>query len=223
MFLELKNNIIYFTDEFLNLIYKEKCLVCSCAKTNELLCKTCAIDVHYLSSFAQRIYKNCSLYSALIYDGSVKKLIQMLKFSHRKKAAKVLSSMLFRYFKKLDLKDDFIICFPANFYLKQAQRGYNHMFLIAQEFSKLTGFEIKKDLIKKIKHTKPQYKARNRHKNIKGSFKINEKYLDEIKNKNILLIDDITTSGATLEEIIDCFLNLGINNITALTIAKAGK
>ena len=94
------------------------------------------------------------------------------------------------------------------------------MYLIVKEFSKLTNFEINKKLIKKIKYTKPQYKAKNRHKNIKNSFKINEKEIKNIKNKTILLIDDITTSGATLEEIINLLLKYNINEIICLTIAK---
>jgi len=94
------------------------------------------------------------------------------------------------------------------------------MYLIAKEFSKHTNFKIEKNLIKKIKYTKPQYKAKNRRNNIKNSFKINKNLINNIKDKNILLIDDITTTGATLEELIDCLLNNNIKNITCLTISK---
>lgn len=96
------------------------------------------------------------------------------------------------------------------------------MDLIAKEFSKLTNFKINNKLIKKIKSTKPQYQAKNRHLNIKNSFAINEKYINKLKDKNILLIDDITTSGATLEELINVLLDSKINKITCLVIAKAG-
>ena len=152
MFLELRNY-------FLNLIYKEKCLVCGCSKTNNLLCKTCQKDVHYLSSFAQRIYKEIPIYSMSFYKGSIKKLIQLLKFSHKKTSAKVLSSLLFQYFLSLNLKKDFIIIYPPSYFLKSASRGYNHMNLVAKYFSNLTGFKINTNLIKKIKATKSQYEA----------------------------------------------------------------
>ena len=94
------------------------------------------------------------------------------------------------------------------------------MFLIAREFSKYTGFKIEKKLIKKIKYTIPQYKAKNRIQNIKNSFKINQKYIDKYKNKNIILLDDITTSGATINEILDCLINKGFKKIICLTISK---
>lgn len=207
---------------FLNLIYSQKCLVCSCAKTDELLCKKCSKDIHYLSTFPQKIFNNTEIYCATNYKTTIKKLIQLLKFSHKKQASKVLANVLFNYYKKLDLNKEFIITYPPSFFIKSAQRGYEHMFLIAKEFSILTGFKIYKDLLIKTKPTKPQYKAKNRHKNIKNSFKINEKYINELKDKNILLIDDITTSGATLEELILCFKDKGLNNLTCLTISKAG-
>lgn len=209
-------------EQFLNLIYNQKCLVCSCAKVDNLLCKNCLKNVHYLSSFEQRFYREIPIFCATLYKDTTKILIQKLKFSHKKHAAIPLAHILFEYFKKLNLKNDYIIVYPPTNRLKSAFRGYNHMFLIAKTFSKLTNFEINKNLIKKTKYTKPQYQAKNRHKNIKNSFEINKKDIEKYKNKNILLIDDITTSGATLEEIINCLLDSGIKNITCLTISKAG-
>jgi len=209
-------------NSFSNLIYNQKCLICGCAKVDNLLCKSCLKDVYYLSSFAQRFYKKIPIYCATSYKNTTKFLIQKLKFSHKKKAAIPLAEILYNYFLKLNLLDNYIIIYPPSNQLKSAIRGYNHMFLIAKEFSKLTNFEINNDLIKKIKFTKPQYQAKNRHLNIKNSFKINEKYIEQLKNKKLLLIDDITTSGATLEEIINCLLKVGLNNITCLVISKAG-
>lgn len=209
-------------NSFLNLIYNQKCLVCSCAKTDDLLCKNCQKDVYYLSSFAQRIYKEIPIFCATSYKNSVKILIQKLKFSHKKKASIPLAKILFTYFQNLNLDKDYIIIYPPTNYLKSAYRGYNHMFLIAKEFSKLTNFKINNSLIKKTKSTKPQYQAKNRHLNIKSSFAINKKYIEELKDKHLLLIDDITTSGATLEEIINCLLEANLKNIICLTISKAG-
>ena len=220
MFLNIKNKTINILNLFLDLIYNKKCLICSCAKTDELLCKNCAKDIHYLSSFAHKIFNNIPFYSATLYEGNIKKLIHKLKFNHHKKASIPLAQILYKYFKNIPQKNDYIIIYPPSYFLKSAQRGYNHMYLIAKEFSKLTNFKINKKLIKKIKYTKPQYKAKNRHKNIKNSFKVNEKEIKNIKNKTVLLIDDITTSGATLEEIVSILKEKNIDNIICLTITK---
>ncbi len=221
MIKKVKYSLSKFYFEFLNLIYNQKCLICNCGKDNVLLCKTCAKDVEYLSCFAHRIYKKIPIYSAGIYDGIIKKLIHKLKFQHKKIAAKVLAQILFNYFKKCDFKNEFIICYPQGFYLRNSKRGYNQVELIVKEFSKLSKIKYIDNLILKTKYTKPQYKAKNKQKNIKDSFKINEKYLEKINNKTLLIIDDITTSGATLNEIINMFFKKNINDIICLTVAKS--
>jgi len=222
MYLKIKSFVKNIYENFLDLIYNKKCVVCNSFKENSFLCKTCAKDVNYLSTFAHRIYNCVPIFSVALYNGSIKTLIHKLKFSHRKNASIPLAKMLFEYFIKIKEDKDYIIAFPPSFFIKTAQRGYNHMYLIAKEFSLLSNIPLEKDLIKKIKYTTPQFKARDRKKNILGSFKINlkDRYL---KEKTVLLIDDITTSGATLEEIINCFNKENIFDIVCLTISKSEK
>lgn len=204
-----------------DLIYKNKCVICGCSKTDSLLCKTCAKDVNYLSGFPHRVYNDIPIYSAFIYEKNIKKLIQLLKFQHKRKISSVLAHLLFKYFKTLNLNDEYIVIYPNSFLFKSMTRGYEHMYLIAKEFCDLSDLNVCKDAIIKIKNTAPQYQAKNRKNNIKDSFKINKKYIELLKNNKILLIDDITTSGSTIEEIVDLLQKNGVYNITCLTISKA--
>jgi competence protein ComFC len=208
-------------EKILDLIYQQKCVICSCAKDNVLLCKNCAKDVEFLSNFPHKIYNKIPVYSACLYKTTIKKLIQLLKFNHKKKVSYILAQILFDYFKKLNLGNDFIIIYPDSFCFKNYTRGYEHMYLIAKEFSFLSGLKFYKHAIKKVKNTVAQYKAKDRHKNIKGSFEINKKFLKELQSKKVLLIDDIITSGATIEEIINLLQENNINDIVCLTISKA--
>ena len=216
MFKGLLNN-------FLNLIYKQKCVICSCSKTDCLLCKNCLKEVVFLSGFPHKIYISTPIYSACVYTGVVKKIIQLFKFSHKKNLSKLLAQLGFEYFKKLNLNKNFIVIYPDSFIFKSLFRGYEHMYLIARDFCALGGFKLYKHAILKIKNTKAQYQAKNRKENIKGAFKINKKYINTLKNNPVLLIDDITTSGSTLEEIINILKNENINDITCFTISKAQK
>lgn len=215
-------------NRFLNLIYKKKCLICNCNLNNSAcsklvdnLCKTCAKDVDKLSGFAHRIYKGIPIYSAYSYDKTIKNLIRKLKFSHKKQACLPLSQYLFQYFEGIENIENSIIIYPSSYFTKTFERGFDHMALIAREFSKISNIKYLKNAIQKVKHTTPQYKAKNRFKNIEGAYRVNRKYIDELKTKNVILIDDITTTSATVEEIVNILLKNEIKNVMVLTISKA--
>lgn len=215
------DNFKRIIDSLINFLYINKCIVCS-KNAEEFICQNCAKEINFLSDKPIKIYKNVPVYCAALYETSIKKLIKSLKFYRKKNASIVLGKILYRYFSKLKTEKNYTIIFPPAYFSKNIRRGYCHTELIAQEFSKLANFEIEKKLIKKIKYTKPQYKAKNRKKNIEGSFAINKDLAEKYKNSPILLIDDITTSGATIETLIDILKENAINDITVLVVAKAG-
>ena len=105
------------------------------------------------------------------------------------------------------------------------ERGYNNVFQIVKEFSKLSNVPVLENFLIKIKDTPPQFKIskENRKTNIKGVFKVNltPKIKSQIKDKTIIIIDDIITTGATLEEIIKTLQENNINNIICITLSKA--
>ncbi len=210
-------------NSFLDLIYLNKCAVCNKTIKEGVICQSCAKKISLLSTYPHKIYKKIPIFSATLYDDVVKDLIHKLKFQHKKQTSIILGKILFEYFEKLNLKDDFIIIYPPSFFTKSLQRGYSHIEQICREFSKLSGLKIEKNLIKKIKYTKPQYKVKDKRKNIKDSFKVDKNLLQNYQNKKLLLIDDITTTGATFEEIINCFLEFNFENIICLSIAKSKK
>ena len=88
------------------------------------------------------------------------------------------------------------------------------MELVCEEFSKLSGFDCNFGLIKRKKDTKPQYKLNKaqRMMNLSKAFEVNFDKL--IKDKKILIIDDICTTGSTFEEMINEFNKVGIYDIT---------
>ena len=106
------------------------------------------------------------------------------------------------YWQKLGLEGDFQIV-PVPIYPKRKKkRKYNHMDLVGEEFSKLSGFELNTSLIKRIKETKPQYnlKKTQRLVNLDKAFEIDKTKL--IENKRVLLIDDMCKTGSTVEEML---------------------
>lgn len=206
----------------LKFLYTNKCIICNSDSEN-YICKNCKKEVNFLSLYPIKIYKKTPVYCASVYKTVVKKLIKSLKFYRKKYAYIPLTEILFEYYSKLKLEKDFVVVYPPTFFSKNARRGYCHMELIAKEFSRLTNFKLEKNLIKKIKYTKPQYASKNRKKNIENSFIVNKKLTKKYKNSSILILDDITTTGATIETLIDILISEGMEDITSLVVAKAGK
>jgi len=118
-------------------------------------------------------------------------------------------------------KYDIIIVVPISKQRKQ-ERGYNQSELIAKEISKIIKVPIAKRALYKIKNTAPQstLNKKQREKNAKGVYKVN----DNIKliDKKILIIDDIYTTGNTVNECAKTLIENGVKrtHIGILTIAK---
>ena len=161
------------------------------------------------------------MYCVAIYDGIIKELVKALKYHGKKQLASVVADLLFKYFLSLNLdKKEFIILPVPIHKLRKRERKYNHMDLVAREFSILSKYKYNDKFILRIKDTKKQYnlKKQERILNIKDAFDIDEKYMPD-KSQWLLIIDDITSTGTTLCEIIKLLKENGYENIIALTLA----
>jgi competence protein ComFC len=105
--------------------------------------------------------------------------------------------------------------------LKKAERGYNQSYYIAKGLNKVLKCALKENHLKRIKFTESQttMNITERKKNISGAFKV--KTISGLRNKNILLIDDVITTGATITECGKILLESGVNKIYAASIAIA--
>ncbi len=103
---------------------------------------------------------------------------------------------------------------------KLAERGFNQAELIAREITDKFGWPLKTKILQRVKETKSQtgLGKKERKLNVNNAFKIKDKGL--VKNKNIILLDDIFTTGATLEEAAKTLQQAGAKEIWALVLAK---
>lgn len=205
----------------LDLIYKKRCYFCKSSKDCVVMCHKCYDELNLNDKRARVIYKNVNIFCAGVYEKTMQKLIRGVKYHKQKELAFYQAKFMTEYFEKLNIKKDFVVV-PVPLYEKRRkERGYNHMELVGEEFCKLTNLKMNTELIKRIKNTKPQYKLKKfeRLENLKNAFKINGKNFD--KNLEILIIDDIFTTGSTFESMIDELNNNGFMNITCLATASA--
>jgi len=157
------------------------------------------------------------------YDNQIiQNLIHYYKYKNFSEISAILGDILNDYVQRTNLPvNDFSIsCIPLHF-IRENKRGFNQSKLLAEIISKNFNLELI-DVLIKIKNNPPQAKSKNhkeRKNNISGAFQaINP---EKINNKNIILIDDVYTSGATMSEAARILKQNGANKIIALVVAKA--
>lgn len=196
----------------LDWIYKKKCYFCKSSKEAVKMCSKCYDDMDFLPVQINRIIEGKKVYCAGVYSKNLQKLIRGLKYHNQKDLAYYLAKFMAEYFSKITDKTDFEII-PVPIYPKrEKKRKYNHMNLVGEELTRITSNSLNKNLIKRVKDTKPQYKLKRheRLQNLNGAFEVNK---SNYTGKTLLLIDDICTTGSTFEEMIKEFAKYGITDI----------
>lgn len=209
-------------ERFLNILFPKVCL--NCGKQGEsYLCSSCflALDLRFRIFPVQNKY-----YDFLIYLGKYKDEIRnkLLQFKFYNKA------YINEYFLEFLLKDKNICDFLKSFDLivpvpmykdKKSRRGYNQTELFAKNLGKNLELSYEENILIKFKENKTQslLPQNERTKNVRDVFKI-ENYF-EIKDKKIILIDDIFTTGATIQICSKLLKKAGAASIIALVIAKS--
>ena len=186
----------------LDILFPRFCL--NCNREGSYLCPDCfsLIDI---SEKKYYFLKNLNgLFCPTSYDNFiVKKLINQFKYPpYIKELAKPLASLIITYFKILGesgLQDFILVPIPLH-KKKLKSRGFNQASEIAKELSKNLAIPFSDNVLIKIKPTPAQVelKKEEREKNVRETFLCQKPEI--IKNKKILLVDDVFTTGATLEE-----------------------
>ncbi len=226
-------------DAIWDLIFPAYCLGCGGHSGNsEFLCPDCFLKISvnktlFCGKCRARLPENkkiCHLdfpyllaAAAGYRDETVRELIHNLKFKGVKRAAKPLGEILIKYLKGLDLNLENYLIVPVPLGNKRLRsRGFNQAELLAREVSENFDLPVLKDAFIRAKETKPQTELKNledRFKNLEDGFIVINP--EKISGKNILLIDDVSTSGATLNAAAAALKESGAKKIIALVAALA--
>ena len=184
-----------------------KCTKCdTIIKEGNIICDNCRDYKH--------AFDRC--FAPLIYDGVVRKAIISFKSDNAKYLAKPFAKLMYQRLLEENISFDYIIPVPSH---KKTikKRGYNPAQLLADELSKLTDKPVLDILIKNVITKKQKdLSFRDRQSNLENSIIVSDK--KPVKNKNILIVDDIITTGATINVCAKLLTNA--NNIYACSIAR---
>ena len=205
-----------------------QCLICGFRNNNGKICPKC---LTWKSGFQVKTgfpFKR-ALWTGR-YDGALKDAVWDLKYKNRKTLAEPLAWMLFQKFSEMfpDFKNTSFVVIPIPLHKnKLRRRGFNQAELLAREFSRLSHISLLTNSLLKIKETPAQVDAPDREtrlKNLEGAFAADSKKLTAygLQHKAIILIDDVSTTGATLIHASAALQHAGAQKIIGLVIAHGG-
>lgn len=214
-----------FYDKILDLIYPPVCGICGKLNQN-YLCKKCQKVLENQSKFVidenqdfnQNFNKHLYIFK---YEGIIRRMILNYKFNEKSYLYITFVNFLLKnekFFKILKSYDT-IIPVPISSERKN-ERGYNQSELLAKELAKKLNIECVKNCLIKNKNIIEQSKLNKeeRQKNIQGVYILKNK--EKLINKKLLLIDDIFTTGSTVNECCKILKQANPRKIDIFTIAK---
>jgi ComF family protein len=235
-------------DAVLDLFYPRYCLVCFISlnnTANKALCSGCRNKIEFINQATsclkcgiglgpyvqpETLCRECfyhpqrfnRVFAVGRYENVLKELIHQFKYAKEKVLLDDLSSLLIdKYFKISSLSETIEMIIPTPIYYKKLkERGFNQSELLAERLSDVSGIPLEINNLVKVRETPDQASLdkRARQHNLADAFSI--KIPERIKGKNILLIDDVLTTGATASEISRVLKKNGAKNIYVLTLAR---
>ena len=224
-------------DSIINLFYPRVCGACGepLLKDEETVCLKCrytlphtVYELHADNPLAQTFYGRVQFHAvtaSLFFakSGKVQHLIHQLKYKGNKEAGVFLGQQIGESIKDAPLFQGIDYLIPVPLHPKrERQRGYNQSLMIARGIHEVTGIPIgDKYLVRGVyTETQTHKSAEERFKNVQNIFEV--RCADELKGKHVLLVDDVLTTGATLESCAHALENIPSITISAATAACAG-
>jgi ComF family protein len=226
----------------LNILFPAECLVCGAPLVRGTLCNTCRTGITpHRTAFCgictaplPGLRSICHPQAPYLlgaagnyHNIALRTLIHALKFGRMKSAAEPLADILIHYCARLpmDLQGFAVIPIPIS-KERMRERGFNQSALIAARFAQFFGLPLKTKILSRTVHRPAQSDITDRderHINIQNCYAAKPFTGTGIcaKNKNIILIDDVTTSGATFADAVRALRAAGARKILALAVAKA--
>ena len=147
----------------------------------------------------------------------MRQTVLQFKYRHLKAAAATLGELIINSFNLQPRPGEALIAVPLH-PKRLRQRGYNQSALLAAELGKLTGLPVIEGALVRVRNTIPQARTKSaaeRRSNVQGAFACQQ----QMNGRDILLIDDVCTTGATLDACAAALKSAGAGTVRGLTLA----
>jgi ComF family protein len=225
-----------------DLFFPNGCIVCGKATTNANICPQCMYELNHIEppfctkcgkpftsnkGISHICYdcikdKNKFIMSRAVfeYNGATVKLIHRFKFGDQVNLSSFFSDELIKLYNIHFAAQGINAILPVPLSIRRLKhRSYNQTQLLAKRLSEKLSLPIFTQVLEKAKETPPQSRlsAEKRHENVKDAYRVTNNLL--LKGKKVLLIDDVITTGATVNACTKALMRAGIKQVYVMAIA----
>lgn len=202
----------YFCDKcsrHLARIHAPLCPQCGRPQTNSTLCPSC---VCYAAAID-------GIRAPFRFEGPIRQAVHDLKYRNIRVLAKPLASLMYDYMSSQNLAGDVLVPVPLHS-KRLKERGYNQSGLLARELGRLTRLPVTDGCLVKHRHTAQQAKTSSLKERLENVADVFACKGTRLKGLTVLLIDDVATSGATMNAAAVALKAAGASSVWGLAIAK---
>ena len=156
--------------------------------------------------------------SAFAYTGMARRLIYRMKFGDKGYIGRYLSAYLADVYINEGWEADLVVAVPLH-WTRRLQRGYNQAAIVAAHFADRLQLPYAPKAVRKVRRTLPQthLDTKARRINLHGAFAVDR---GQVQGKIVLVVDDVLTTGSTMDEMARCLLAAGAKRVLGLTVAN---
>lgn len=213
------NRLMAAVEVVIDLLFPKRCPLCDEIVGEDGFCEKCRAKLHFLKDTGRVKREHFTEGRILLEYAQVAPAMYRFKYSGRRDYARSFAAEINRELGELikEWKADAIIGVPLH-PGRQRKRGYNQAALLAKELSGLLNVPFHNNLVKRVKNTVPlkELNAQERQNNLKKAFKMHQ---NDVKLYTIIIVDDIYTTGQTVEEIAKLLQAAGVHQIYVLAVA----
>ncbi len=233
-FIKKMKTLKKYWSALLDIFYPENCQACvgQLVGNEQVICTSCQVSLPRTNShivempalalkFAGKVPVQ-SVFSFLKFEkgGKVQRILHALKYKNKPEVGTLLGKLYGQELRQSNIDFDLVVGVPLHA-RKQAQRGYNQADMLAKGLAEGLGigWSDKVAIRQKFTETQTGKSRAERHENVANIFKITQPQL--IQNKHVVVIDDVITTGATIESLLIELLDNGAKAVSVVTLATA--
>ena len=198
-------------------LWPRRCAVPDCGRPSDrpgsYICSRCLATLPWFDEYAK---------SAFAYLSPVAALVKKFKFNGARHLARDFAALLARSFEKKHDAAEVDLVVPVPLHPRRLrERGYNQSALLAASFARLLGRQFDGRSLVRIRDTEHQARStgEERRRNLKGAFQVVAP--ENVRGRMVVLIDDVITTGSTINECVATLVGAGAYRVQAFALAKA--